>query len=107
MAAMGNMGVGIPGDPMMAGAQGIDTGGMGVPPVPIQADPKEVMMQALMAVLGKWDSNEQQLAGEQNSLMQTLMLIASAQPPSAAEAAVMGGDPAGYGMDPTADMGMV
>ena len=99
MAAMGGMGMGMP-DP---GMTAVDAGGMGVPPVAV--DPKEMMLQALMAVLGKWDSSEAQIAGEQNSLMETLMLIASAQPPGAMEAAVMGGDPTGYGMDPS--MGMV
>lgn len=96
MAAMGGMGMGMPGGPEMG--PGVDMGGMAVPPVPMQ--PSEMMLQALMAVLGKWESNEAQIAGEQNALMETLMLIAGAQPPSAAEAGVMGGDPTAFGMAP-------
>jgi hypothetical protein len=76
----------------------MDMGGMGVPPAVM--DPNEMMLQALMAVLGKWESTDAQIAGEKNSLMETLMLIASANPPGAQEAAVMGGDPMGYGMEP-------
>ena len=53
-----------------------------------------------MSVLGKWDNNEAQIAGEKSALMQTLMMIASASPPDAAEAALMGEDPNGYGMTP-------
>lgn len=96
MAAMGAMGMGLPGEPQVG--PGVDMGGMGVPPVPM--DQNEMMLQALMAVLGKWEGTEAQLAGEQNSLMETLMLIAGAQPPGAAEAAVMGGDPTAFGMGP-------
>lgn len=103
MAAMGNMGMPVPGAPLGPEPMAVDTGGMGVPPAAI--DPNEMMLQALMAVLGKWESSEAQIAGEQSSLMETLMLIASANPPGAEEAAVMGGDPMGYGMDP--GMGMV
>lgn len=103
MAAMGGMGMGMPDPGMDPGLTAVDTGGMGVPPAAV--DPNEMMLQALLAVLGKWESSEAQIAGEQNSLMETLMLIASAQPPGAMEAAVTGGDPMGYGMDPS--MGMV
>jgi hypothetical protein len=98
MAAMGNMGVPIPGAPMGEEPVAVDMGGMGVPPAAM--DPNEMMLQALTAVLSKWDSTDAQIAGEKNSLMETLMLIASANPPGAAEAAVMGGDPMGYGMEP-------
>lgn len=98
MAAMGSMGMGLPGEPVPPDAVGMDPGGMGVPPVAV--DPNEMMLQALMAVLGKWESTEAQLAGEQNSLMETLMLIAGAQPPGAAEAMAMGGDPTAFGMSP-------
>lgn len=95
MAAMGGMGMGLPGaDP----GPGVDMGGMAVPPVPM--DPNEMMLQALSAVLQKWDSSQAQIAGEQNALMETLMLIAGAQPPGAAEAAVLGGDPTAFGMAP-------
>lgn len=101
MAAMGNMGMSLPGQPMPEQAMGMDMGGMGTPPVAMPAaDPNEMMLQALMAVLGKWEGTEAQLAGEQSSLMETLMMIASAQPPGAMDAAVMGGDPAGFGMGP-------
>ena len=101
MAAMGGMGVGIPGDTPGPGMESVDTGGMGVPPVAM--NPNEVMLQAMQAVMGKWESGKAQIAGEQNALMQTLMMLAGAQPPGAAEAGVMGGDPASYGMDPMAD----
>jgi hypothetical protein len=94
MAAMGGMGVG-----MGEMGPGVDPGGMGVPPMPM--DENEMMMQAMEAVLGKWQGAKAQIAGEQNSLMQILMLIAGAQPPGA-EAAVMGSDPSGYGMSPDA-----
>lgn len=96
MAAMGGMGV--PMGPAM-GPEMVDPGGMGAPPV-APADPNEMMLQALMSVLGKWDNNESQIAGEKSALMQTLMMIASASPPDAAEAALMGEDPNGYGMTP-------
>ncbi len=99
MAAMGNMGMGLPGEPPMAEGMAVDPGGMGVPPAVMPSD-DEMMMQALMAVLQKWDGAKAQLAGEQSSLIETLMLIASAQPPGAAEAAVMGGDPMAYETGP-------
>lgn len=102
MAAMGGMGMGLPGEPMPEMPVGVDVGGMGVPPVSV--DENELMMQALLAILEKWKSSEAQLAGEKNSLMETLMLIAGAAPPSAAEAAVMGTDPASYGMQPMEQM---
>jgi hypothetical protein len=95
MAAMGGMGMGVPG---MPGPEAVDLGGMGVPPVAM--NPADMIDQAMMAVRSKWASQEAQLAGEQNSLMEILMMLAGAQPPSAAEAAVVGGDPAGYGMEP-------
>jgi len=98
MAAMGGMGVPIPGAELGPEAVAMDMGGMGVPPAVM--DPNEMMLQALTAVLGKWESTDAQIAGEKNSLMETLMLIASANPPGAQEAAVMGGDPSGYGMEP-------
>lgn len=96
MAAMGGMGV--PMGPEM-GPEMVDPGGMAAPPV-APMDPNEMMLQALMSVLGKWESSEAQVAGEKNALMETLMMIASASPPGAAEAALMGGDPTGYGMVP-------
>lgn len=99
MAAMGNMGMGLPGEPPIDGTA-VDMGGMGVAPAVMPPDPNEMMLQALMAVLGKWESNDAQIAGEKSSLMETLMMIASAQPPGAMEAAVMGGDPTAYGMAP-------
>lgn len=98
MAAMGSMGVPIPGAELGPESVAMDMGGMGVPPAVM--DPNEMMLQALTAVLGKWESTDAQIAGEKNSLMETLMLIASANPPGAAEAAVMGGDPTDYGMEP-------
>lgn len=98
MAAMGGMGVPVPGAELGPDPMAMDMGGMGVPPAVM--DPNEMMLQALMAVLGKWESTDAQIAGEKNSLMETLMLIASANPPGAQEAAVMGGDPMGYGMEP-------
>lgn len=96
MAAMGGMGVGVPGAPM--GNEMVDMGGMGIPPVAV--NPEDLIDQAMLAVRSKWMSQEAQLAGEKNSLMEILMMLAGAQPPSAMDAGVMGSDPTGYGMGP-------
>ena len=78
---------GAPMDPMM--------GGMGMPPV----DPMQMLLEAVM---GKWGSQEAQLAGEQGMLMDTLSAIATAQPPMPQEMFAEGA-PTNAGMVPEDD----
>lgn len=101
MAAMGMMGAPMP-DPMGGGvpaapSTAVDLGGMGMPPTmaPTQDD---LIMGSLQAVLGKWAGGQAQIAGEKDSLLQALMQLAGAQPPSAPEAFAEGGAPTNFGM---------
>ena len=85
----------------------VDLGGMGAPPMMAPSE-DDLIMSALQAVLGKWGSAGAQMAGEKNSLLQTLMLLASSQPPMPAEAFVEGGPATNFGMipnDPTLPSG--
>lgn len=81
----------------------VDLGGMGAPPV-MAPDQDDLIMSALQAVLGKWGNGQAQMAGEKESLLQTLMLLASSQPPTAPEAFVEGGAPTAFGMAPADPM---
>lgn len=129
MAAMGMAGPAMPGmDPMMGGmppmpvpmtpggpvapptatplggagaapSAAVDLGGMGAPPIMAPSE-DDLIMTAMQAVLGKWASGQAQVAGEKNSLLQTLMLLASSQPPQPMEAFVEGGSPTAFGMSP-------
>ena len=82
-----------------ASSAAVDLGGMGTPPI-AAPDQEDLILTALQAVLGKWASGQATIAGEQNSLLQTLMLLASSQPPTASEAFVEGGAPTNFGMRP-------
>lgn len=77
----------------------VDLGGMGAPPV-MAPDSDDLIMSALQAVLGKWGAGNPMIAGEKNELLQTLMQLASAQPPMAPEAFIEGGIPTNFGMAP-------
>lgn len=77
----------------------VDLGGMGAPPV-MAPDSDDLIMSALQAVLGKWGAGNPMIAGEKNELLQTLMQLASAQPPPAPEAFIEGGIPTNFGMAP-------
>lgn len=77
----------------------VDLGGMGAPPMMAPSE-DDLIMSALQAVLGKWGTGQAQIAGEKNSLLQTLMLLASSQPPMAPEAFVEGGPATNFGMAP-------
>lgn len=82
-----------------APATAVDLGGMGAPPMMAPSE-DDLIMSALQAVLGKWGTAGAQMAGEKNSLLQTLMLLASSQPPMAPEAFVEGGPATNFGMVP-------
>lgn len=77
----------------------VDLGGMGAPPIMAPSE-DDLIMSAMQAVLGKWASGQSQMAGEKNSLLQTLMLLASSQPPQPMEAFVEGGPATNFGMTP-------
>lgn len=80
----------------------VDQGAMGMAPMPAPSE-DDLIMSSLQAVLGKWSTQGSAIAGEKNSLLQTLMMLASSQPPSAPEAFVEGGSPTNFGMVPTSD----
>lgn len=82
-----------------AAGTAVDLGGMGAPPV-MAPDSDDLIMSALQAVLGKWGAGNPMIAGEKNELLQTLMMLASAQPPPAPEAFIEGGIPTNFGMAP-------
>lgn len=95
-----------PVDPMMSGMapppMGMDPM-MGDPMMGAQPDPLEMLMAA---VLGKWDTQEAQLAGEQDLLMQTLMSLAGPPPPGPQDMFAEGA-PMNAGMMPEDDLGMM
>lgn len=78
----------------------VDQGALGMAPTPAPGE-DDLIMSALQAVLGKWSTGGAQIAGEKNSLLQTLMMLASSQPPTAPEAFVEGGMPTNFGMQPS------
>lgn len=82
-----------------APATAVDLGGMGAPPMMAPSE-DDLIMSALQAVLGKWGTGSAQIAGEKNSLLQTLMLLASSQPPQPMEGFVEGGPATNFGMAP-------
>lgn len=77
----------------------VDLGGMGVPPMMAPSE-DDLIMTAMQAVLGKWGSGQAQMAGEKNELLQTLLLLASSQPPQPMEGFVEGGPATNFGMTP-------
>lgn len=81
---------------MTAMAPGMAMGGMGpgLPPV----DPSAVMLQMLQQLMGKWGSQEAQLAGEQGALTETILMLLQAQPPSPEMGFAEGGPPSNFGM---------
>lgn len=70
------------GDPMM-GDPGMG-GGMMQAPAPM--DPMQMMVEQLQLLFAKWGQGQQQIAGEQGALGETLMMLLQAQPPTAAQA---------------------
>jgi hypothetical protein len=69
-------------------------GGMAEP------DPMEML---LATVLGGWEQQEMQVAGEQTMLMDTLMAIAQSQPPAPGDMFAEGA-PTNAGMTPQMDV---
>lgn len=82
-----------------APSSAVDLGGMGAPPMMAPSE-DDLIMTAMQAVLGKWGSGQAQIAGEKNSLLQTLMLLASSQPPQPMEGFIEGGPATNFGMTP-------
>ncbi len=106
--AMGGMDEGGPVPPPTATPLGgagagnnmaVDQDAMGMAPTPAPGE-DDMIMSALRAVLGKWASGGATIAGEKNSLLQTLMMLASSKPPMPQEAFVEGGSPTNFGMIP-------
>ena len=88
MMGPAQMGAPMPPDPMMGGGDPM-MGGM--PPMG-PPDEDAMLMMLIQAVMQKWDSEEAQMMGEKDVLMQTLMMLA--QPPNPG-APVEGGMPMG------------
>lgn len=82
-----------------APSSAIDLDAMGAGPVMAPTE-DDLIMSAMSAVLGKWATGQAQVAGEKNSLLQTLLLLASSQPPQPMEAFAEGGAATNFGMQP-------
>lgn len=78
------MAAGMAPDPMMAADP---MGAMAPPPM----DAMSMMPMLIEAVLGKWAGTEAQLAGEQDMLLQTLMMLAQPPQPMMGPDMMMGG----------------